>query len=216
MTAQPTKIKHFWCPENVVELTNSLKLTIPIDTEVVDLSDCHLNTSIPDNFFVGLPNLKGIIIRKSNIRIITGKTFAGLNSLEFIDLTDSHIMIIEPDAFDSLPKLSKLYLGGIPLDTIPPDLISGLPSLTSLVRPDGVEVRLDDTTTTEITTIGGTPFSGYATSHGMLIYLTLLTIVNELFKCTMTEHVVKNLAELYPLKFSGKLGIKRKSSNIIF
>ena len=165
--AQSTKMGHFRCPAYVTEFDESFKAMIPHDTEVVDLSDCPSITAIPDNLFNGLPNLKGIIIRRTNITRITETVFNGLLSLEFIDLTGSQIMAIEPGAFDGLPKLSKLYLGGIPLDTIPPDLISGLPSLTSLVRPDGVEVRLDDTTTTEITNIGGTSFSGrarYATS----------------------------------------------------
>ena len=162
VNAQSTKMRHFRCPAYVTELDESFKTMIPHDTEMVDLSDCPSITAIPDNLFDGLPNLKGIIIRRTNVTRITETVFSGLSSVEFIDLTGSHIMIIEPEAFDGLPKLTKLYLGGIPLDTIPLDLISGLPSLTSWVRPDGVEVRLDDTTTTEITTIGGTSFSGCA------------------------------------------------------
>ena len=160
-------MRHFRCPAYVTELDESFKTMIPHDTEMVDLSDCPSITAIPDNLFNRLLNLKGIIIRRTNITRITKTVFNGLSSVEFIDLTGSRIRIIEPGAFDGLTKLTKLYLGGIPLDTIPPDLINGHPSLIARVRPDGVEVRLDDTTTTEINTIGGTSFSGcarYATS----------------------------------------------------
>ena len=149
-------MKHFRCPENVTVLNNTFKALIPKDTEVIDLSDCPSITFMPDNFFNGLPNLKGVIIRRTNITTVTKATFAGADSLEYIDLTDSRIMTIEPGAFEGLTKLTKLYLGGIPMGTIPPDLINVLPSLTSWVLPDGVEIRLHDTKTSEITTIGGT------------------------------------------------------------
>ena len=132
---------------------------IPADTEVVDLSDCPSITVIPNHLFDKLPNLKGIIIRKTNITRITRTIFTGLSSVEFIDLTGSHIMTIEPGAFKDLTKLTKLYFGGIPLDSIPPDVINGLPNLTSWVRPDGTEVRLRDTRSRGLTTVTGSLFA---------------------------------------------------------
>ena len=137
-------------------MNNSFKEQIPKDTEVIDLSDCPVITSIPDKFFDGLPNLKGVIIRRTNITCITKATFAGADSLEYIDLTDSQIMTIEFGAFEGLRKLTKLYLGGIPLGTIPSDVFSDLPSLTSWVRPDGIEVTLHGAKTVKITTDLGT------------------------------------------------------------
>ncbi|KAG6461521.1 hypothetical protein O3G_MSEX012680 [Manduca sexta] len=71
---------------------------------------------IEDNAFDGAANIQELILDGNLLQTVTDKMFYGLHSLSVLSLTDNQIKCITPGAFDHLAMLSTLNLDTNPLD----------------------------------------------------------------------------------------------------
>lgn len=102
---------------------------------------------IPARVFVGLDNLKNLVLDDTGTEVMTRDSFAGIPHLESLNLNSLRALQMDVDEFSLVPELKTLSVGNSFLRKIPSDAFQGLSKLTSLIvggldgSPDSVVVE---------------------------------------------------------------------------
>ncbi|XP_059195236.1 toll-like receptor 21 [Centropristis striata] len=88
---------------------------------------------IPNNSFVGLPNLQHLRIDQNQLRIIDGFAFRNLHQLKTLDLSFNKISKLHPLVFKGLQNLTFLSLANNTLEQLPKGIFSDLSNLDTLI-----------------------------------------------------------------------------------
>ncbi|CAH1986363.1 unnamed protein product [Acanthoscelides obtectus] len=117
----PNLLGIFLDENNFTELTNFYKHT-------PELLDLHLSrnriTTIPDNAFANISNLKRLHLWSNKLKVLTGLTFTGLSNLGSLELRRNQINTVHPDTFRPMVNLTNISLRLNKLTRIPRDLFS--------------------------------------------------------------------------------------------
>ncbi|XP_014483101.1 PREDICTED: leucine-rich repeat-containing protein 24-like [Dinoponera quadriceps] len=103
------------------------------ETQVLDLSDNHLVSLLPECFHaLGLINLQRLYLGRSHISRIAAEAFVGLVGLVELDLSENLIEEVPTNTFGSYPSLMRLILNGNPIREIRQGAFRRLIQLTTL------------------------------------------------------------------------------------
>ncbi|KAH3742013.1 hypothetical protein DPMN_048743, partial [Dreissena polymorpha] len=97
------------CDKHLVNCKGQLLSTIPLPLSnatvlYLDLSS-NMIEFLPDDAFIGLPNLNDLNLNANRIGNITRKSFKGLTQLQTLYLSENDLKTIEDGAFEELPNL---------------------------------------------------------------------------------------------------------------
>lgn len=111
--------------ENLVNLTY-LGLKLNNSTKKSDI------VSIPSNWFVGLSNLKCLVLSGSQIREIESNSFEHLHNLDTLDLSFTGLCVLKENYFFGLKNLTKLNLSFCKIRHVDPKCFHHVPKLCEL------------------------------------------------------------------------------------
>lgn len=110
--------------EGVKFLPTKLSSSFP-ELIAIHVCDCSV-TSVKENHFKGLSELKVLSLAHNEIENISGDAFVDLVSLEDLGLNSNKIEILEKSTFSSLIALKELYLASNEIQTLHPHIFNSL------------------------------------------------------------------------------------------
>lgn len=93
------------------------------------LSVYSISEEIPENAFVGLPNLTYLDLSGYGITILQPNTFSPLTNLDRLDIMDTHLITLHPQQFNSQTKLRALHLSFNEIEELPAKVFAPLVNL---------------------------------------------------------------------------------------
>ncbi len=168
----------------------------------------YIGGPLPDDLFVGLPTLKWLKLRVSDVTTLPVGVFAGLSSLESLHLAFNRLTELPAGIFSGLSSLKSLDLSGNRLTTLPAGIFAELSTLEGLDLTDnrlttlsaGIfgelsslkELSLGDT---DLTTLPVGVFSGLSSLEDLTLVRNSLT--------TLPTGVFSELSSLEDLSLGG-------------
>lgn len=143
-------------------VNNVFPENIPLDVDILDLSQCHLtrlNLILPlknlrfldisfnnlrtmDRQIHKLTALRRLIVKNNSLSYLQNGAFSGMMYLDTLDLSNNQLYSIEPHTFGGLNYLKKLHLEGNRLHFLSPQWFVSMPSLGRLFLSNNLIGRL--------------------------------------------------------------------------